>query len=235
MSWKKNFTYKGERHVEATVGEQEIRFYPNQLGILEKLATLSDPVTAAINMLMGTEGRDYETVTKHFTEGEGESAVTSEETIIGVTSPESMRERLSQREEGIKQLLSMIGDGRNLRLLGVAWIDSMKEIFPRKKGGPGPELVEEFLFGDGDEYDGLEIPQMIQIMIGWMRANANILGGMGEQLIGYVKGQMESRLQSVSTSDSDEGTDPISGEDSKMQLSPVSDSDSDSTTSKSST
>jgi hypothetical protein len=230
-NWKSTFTYKSKRYVEQPVGDDEnvVRFYPNQLGILEQLAELSDPITEAINKLMGAEGRNYQTETKSYVEGD----MQVEETVIGSTDRESMRARVEERGEGIKSLVAALGNGRNLRLFGLAWMDSMKEEFGRKRGGHSPEMVEEFLFGDGEDYEGLEVPQMIQIMSGWLRANAKVFGDLGERLVGFVKAQMEQRLRDESTSD--EGAETTNGEGSKIPSSQPSDSDSPLATSKSST
>ena len=233
-NWKKTFTYRGKRYVTQEFGEgeemREVRFYPNQLGILEDLASLSEPITTAINKIMGAEGRNYTTETKSSSEGD----YSVEETVIGATDPDALRARVQEREEGINGLVKALGNQRNLRLMGKAWMDSMKEEFGRVRGGHSPEQVEEFLFGDGDGYEGLEVPDMVQIMSGWLRANSKVFGQMGERLVGYVKAQVESRLQSQSTSEEDE-TNPTSGDDSKTQSSQPSDTDSSLETSKSST
>jgi hypothetical protein len=230
MNWKKTFTYKGKRSVEATVGGNDVKFYPNQLGILQDLASLSQPVAKAINLLVGAEGRDHNTVSKSFTEGEGKNTVVVDETIIEAVSAESKQFRTQQREDGIATIVNMLGDTKNLHIMGMAWMDSMRDEFPRKRGGYDPKSVDEFLYGeegaDDDHtlYQGLEVPQMMEIMSGWMRANAKVFGEVGERLVGYVKNQMASRLQNDSVS-TEEPT-PNSGDSSKTPSSQLSPSDS---------
>ena len=227
MSWKNKLSYKASRAVEQTVNGEKMRFYPNQLGILEDLATLSKPVTRAINLLVGNEGRNYKTDTKSFTEGRGDKAVVVEETVIHSSDQGSIAARIKERDDAIGGLIDMIGDGRNLRLLGKAWMDSMMDEFPRKRGGAQPQEVEEFLFGDGKDWGGLEIPTMIEMMGGWLRANSRVFGELGEKLVGVAKAKIEEHLRAASTSVQ---PNPTNGSDSKTPSSPPSPSDSDSKT-----
>jgi hypothetical protein len=100
-------------------------------------------------------------------------------------------------------------------------MDSLRDEFPMQKDRSAAE-VDEFLDGDGDGYEGLDLPQMRDLIVGWMQANSKVFGSAGEQVVGLVKGRLESlRSESPSTEES-----PTSGASSKTPSSEPSDSDS---------
>jgi hypothetical protein len=135
-------------------------------------------------------------------------------TVEAVT-PQIADHRRKERDQAIDELLDGLTNERNKLLFGALLMDSMRDDFPYKKSRP-PAEIEEFLFGDGQSYDGLDAPMLVEMVLGWLKANAKVFGKAGEKVAGLVKG----KLGALDRSNSEAMTSTVDGSSSKMPSSP---------------
>jgi len=220
MSRFKRFTFRGKRYIEGEVAGETFRFYPNRMALLEQARDLSQPIAQAISILFADETKDNDSAVKRHHEGE----FYMEDITTTAISTEMATYRQKQRSEAITTIMGSLADARSVILLGKLFMDSLREEFPYKKERSARE-VEEFLYGeepseDGEEgesaYEGLDMPVLIQLFSGWMRANSKVFGDLGEKVVGLIKGRLE-QLQPDSNS---EMTIPTSGSSFKNPTSP---------------
>lgn len=236
-TWKDRFTYNSKSAVEHVVNGNTIRFYPNRIGLLTELAEVSKPIAHALATLFGEGRSDATSVSERYSDKprkDIKSGVeTAESTVDKITveavTPEVADHRRTERNKAIDELLDGLTNERNRTLFGRLLMDSMRDEFPYKKNRPAPE-VEAFLDGDGERYEGLDMPMLVALVTGWLKANAKVFGSTGERLAGLVKGKLEA-LQVPSTSG--ETTSTAGGSSSKTPSSEPSDSDSSGDSSKS--
>ena len=229
-TWKDRFAYNSKSAVEHEVNGNKLRFYPNRIGLLTELAEISKPIAHALATLFGDARGDATSVSERYSDKprkDLKSGVeTAESTVDKITveavSPEVADHRRKERDAAIDELLDGLTNERNRLLFGRLLMDSLRDEFPYKKDRPAPE-VEEFLFGDGEQYQGLDAPQLVALVTGWLKANAKVFGSAGERVAGLVKGKLEA-LQAPSISG--ERTNPAGGYSSKTPSSEPSDSDS---------
>lgn len=235
-SWKDRFAYNSKSAVEHEVNGHKLRFYPNRIGLLTELAEISKPIAHALATLFGDERGDATSISESYKDKprkdlktgiETAESVVDKITVEAVTA-EVANHRRGERNQAIDELLDGLTNERNRILFGRLLMDSLRDDFPYKKDRPPPE-VEEFLFGDNEEYTGLDAPILVEMVTGWLKANAKVFGSTGEKVVGLVKGKL-SALQAPSPSV--EKTNTTDGSNSKMPSSGQSDSDSDSSSSK---
>lgn len=225
-TWKSRFTYSSKNAVEHEVNGNTLRFYPNRIGLLTELAEISKPIAHAMATLMG-ENQDRASVSKNqkqnpkrAKDGTESAEFSSDEIVIQAVSVELADHRRKERDGAIDELLDGLTNKRNRLMLGALLMDSLREEFEFKKERP-PAEIEEFLFGDGEEYQGIDMPILVEMVKGWLKANSKVFGAMGEQMGARVKAMLGA-LQNPSTS---EGmTSPTDGSSSKTPSSPESDS-----------
>jgi len=219
MSWQKQFTFRDKRSIKHQVSGQEFRFYPNRMALLNEARDLSGPIAKAINTLFADQSRDAGSAVKRHHEGD----FFMEDIQTEPLSIEMAQHRLAERNEAIETILDTLADERSIRLLGKLFMDSLRDNFPYAKDRSIAD-VEEFLFGEGedDEYQGLDMPTVVELFQGWMKANATVFGEAGEQLVGLVR----AKIEGLRADSSSEPTSPTNGEPSKTPTSPQSDTDS---------
>lgn len=215
------FTFRGKRHVEHTVGGEKFRFYPNRMALLEEARDLSAPIAKSISVLFADESKDTKSAVKRHQEGEGKDGFFMEDITTEAITTEMAAHRQSERDKAIETIMESL-DARSVILLGKLFMDSLRDEFTYKKQRSAQE-VEEFLYGEEEEaedgeaaYTGLDMPILIQLFSGWMKANAKVFGELGEKLTGLVRGRLE-QLQGDSNL---ETTIPVSGSSSKTPTSP---------------
>jgi hypothetical protein len=226
MSWRKRFTFRDKRSIKHEVSGQEFRFYPNRMALLTEARDLSGPIAKAINTLFADQSRDNGSNVKRQHEGE----FFLEDISTQPLSIEMAEHRMAERNGAIEQILNTLADSRSIILLGRMFMDSLRDDFEYKKDR-SPADVEEFLFGEegaDDDYEGLDMPVLIELFQGWMKANATVFGEAGESMVGLVRKKLESLQISESSS---ETTDPTNGDSSKTPSSPQSEPDSQPSTS----
>lgn len=236
-TWKKLLTFRGKRHVEHEVGGQELNFYPNKMALLEQARDLSGPVAKAINTLMTDTSRDSKSMVKRLSGTDPDGAIDADEPEIlemqeittDAISTQMAEFRLNQRNEAIETLLTTIADQRNRILLGAMFMDSLRDLFPYHQNRPTSE-IEEFLYGDGEEYEGLDIPQLCDMLVGWMKANSKTFGSMGEKVVEFMQKRMGDLAPSEDRSEEGD-VKTTSGETSKTPTLLQSDGDSEPTSS----
>jgi len=217
MSKFARFTFRGKRYVEHDVGGESFRFYPNRMALLEEARDLSAPIAKSISILFADETKDTKSNVKRHQEGEFfMEDITTEAISTGMA-----QHRQGERDKAIETILASL-DARSIILVGKLFMDSLRDEFPYKRQRSARE-VEEFLYGvecveseEDEEYTGLDMPMLIQLFSGWMKANAKVFGELGEKLTGLVRGRLD-QLQGDSNS---ETTTPVSGSSSKTPTSP---------------
>jgi len=216
MGWKDKFTFKEKHAVEQQVGENTLRFYPNRIHVLPELAELSKPIAAALATLFAEKGNDAAVSDEKIESPEG----TIRRSTVQAISPETIKARDAQLRSALGEVLDVLADKRNCYKFGVLIMDSLREVFPHARDR-SPELVEEFLFGDGepDGHPGFALPEMAQLIRGWIAANTRQFGDTGKILAAAV----ESRLGGLrSNSPSEETTEMPAGSSSKTPSSSLS-------------
>ena len=227
MSRFKKFTFRDRRHVDHKVNGETFRFYPNRMALLTQARDLAEPVAKAITTLFADQSRDAGSNVKRHHEGEFFMEDIKTEGI----DIDMAKHRVNERADAISTILGTMSDPRSLVLLGKLFMDSLRDEFPYQKERSARE-VEEFLYGEegeDSEYEGLDMPVLVELFQGWMKANATTFGETGESLVGLVRAKIEG-LVADSGQDS-ETTNPTSGEPSKTPSSQQSDSDSPPSTS----
>lgn len=203
MSWGKRVkTFQEKRSIVHPIKDLgDIRFYPNRMGQLQQLRSVSENVTSSMAVLFSDTSGDADGTTETRTDGNGFEMQTSTASAV---STDVLAYRAKERKEAISRIFE-VADRRNLMLIGEMLMDSMREEFKYSRSR-GPQEVEEFLFGTQgspssedaeaiEEGEGaIDVCLFTELMQGWIKANSKVFGSMGEKLAGLVKG----RLQSVS-------------------------------------
>lgn len=225
MSWKKRFTFRDKRYIEHEVGGESFRFYPNRMALLTEARDLSTPVAKAISVLFADESKDNDSAVKRHHEGE----FFMEDITTTAISKDMAQYRQAERDKAIEEIMGSLADARSLVLLGRLFMDSLRDEFDYKRDRSAKD-VEEFLYGhegSDEEYQGLDLPVLVEMFGGWMKANAKVFGQAGEKMVGLVKG----RLEQLQTESDSETTDSTNGNDSKTPSSPPLEQDSELSTS----
>ncbi len=222
MSWKKRFTFRDKRGTECKVGGKDFIFYPNRLALLTEARDLSGPIAKAINTLFADESRDAGSSVKRTHEGE----FFMEDIKTDPLSLDMAKHRVDQRSEAIETIMGTLADKKALNLLGRLFMDSLRDEFPYKLDRSYAD-VEYFLYGDPDDteddYNGLDMPTLVEMFQGWMKGNAKVFGAAGEKMVGMVREKVEGLRKSSEL----ETTNPTNGEPSKIPTSQQSEQDSE--------
>lgn len=218
MSWKSRFTFRTKHYIEHDVCGTTMRFYPNRMALLSEVRDLSAPVAKAISVLFADESRDSGTAVKRHREGEFYMEDITTEPI----SEEMATYRQNERERAIETIFNTLADKRSVIVLGRLLMDSLRDEFPYKSDRDALE-VEEFLYGEegsDSEYRGIDMPTLVALFGGWLKANQKVFGDTGERMVGVVRRRLED-LQPGSDSKTPElETTPTNGESSSKPSSP---------------
>lgn len=214
MGWKDRFTFRERHFVTHEVGGIKFNFYPNRIALLHELAEVSKPIATALGALFADQSRDTASAEKVMLQGD----TTIKETTLQSISPELAAHRAKERDDALKALLDAVSDPRNRLLIGKLLMDSLRDEFPfARDRHPGD--VEEFLYGDGKDYAGLDTPALSGMVQGWIKANAKVFGPAGEMVAAQLKGQLGGIVAPLSASPSENPEQP-SGSSSKTPSSP---------------
>jgi hypothetical protein len=212
MSWQKRFTFRDKRSIKHQVNGQEFRFFPNRMALLTQARDLAEPIAKAVNTLFVDQSRDSGSNVKRTYEGD----FSIEDITTKALDIEMAKHRVAERESAIQTIMGTLADRRALMLLGMLFMDSLREDFPYAKDRH-PSDVEEFLYGsEGGQYEGLDAPVLMELFQGWMKANVSTFGESGESLVGLVK----TKIEGIVSEQNSETTDPTNGEPSKTPSSP---------------
>jgi hypothetical protein len=211
MGWKNRMTFRGKRHVEHEVEGQTFNFYPNRIALLQEAAELSQPVADAIMTLMNGP-KDSDSGSKFVRQQDGDFV--REDTEASAPTIEVLEYRRKERSDAIKQVFDALGDPRSRLLLGKLLMDSLREEFKFSNERSTSE-IEEFMYGDGEEYAGLDTPVLFSFLTGWMKANARVFGKSGESLVGLVKKKLDNLQVESLLEEEPTGTAPTNGSSSK--------------------
>lgn len=219
VAWKERFTYNQKSAVEHEVNGNQLRFYPNRMGLLTELAEMSKPIAHALLTLFGEARSDSTSVSESYKDKPRKDLKTGVETsesvvdkiTVEAVSPEIADHRRKERQGAIDELLDGFSSVRNKLLLGALIMDSLRDDFPYKKDRPAIE-IEEFLYGDKGDYTGIDAPMLVQLVAGWLKANSKVFGPAGEQVAELVRGKLAA-LQNRSVSEPT--TSPVDGSSSR--------------------
>lgn len=215
-NWLKKFTFRDKRSITHEVNGTEFKFYPNRMALLAQARDLSEPIASAINVLFADQSRDSGSAVKRTHDGD----FFQEDIQTDALEISMAKHRVSERDAAIKTLTGTLADPMSLMLLGKLFMDSLRDDFPYAVDR-SPRDVDEFLYGseeEGSEYHGLDVPQLMELFQGWMKANSKVFGSAGESMVDLVKAKIETLKESNSVS-----TDSTNGSDSKTPSSPQSD------------
>lgn len=220
MGWKNRGTFRDKHFVEHQVSGETLRFYPNRIALLQDLAELSKPIGAAIAGLFADRSSDSSQTEKVMVQ----SDTTIKESTFQAASVEVLQLRAREREQAVAALLDAVSNPKNRLLLGRLLMDSLREEFPYVNGERKPADVEAFLYG-GTECEPIDLPELAQLIAGWIKANAKQFGKVGEEIAARVRARLggdvevSPNLQSESPSES---PTPSSGSSSRTHSSPPS-------------
>jgi hypothetical protein len=199
---RKAFTDK--HPIQHKVGEEMMDFFPNRLSVLEECAEISRPLVLAMASLMVDSGRMNAAITEDIKDGDMDVRKVTVEAV----STELMAAKQKEREDAINQIFNSLASKKTRILLGRCLMDSLRNEYDYKEVRSAQE-VELFLYGDGKEEEGIDLPTFTELITGWLKANSKCFGSMGETLAGLVKEKV-SVLRSVSRSGKEE-TSPANG------------------------
>jgi hypothetical protein len=125
-----------------TVGDRTLNFYPISVRALTRLRDLAKPIGQALTTLLGSSDRDFATKVE---EKQNADKSMQRTTDIGAISPDLAKQRLAARQEAVSTLVDAVLNPTSAKLLAELLIDSLRDDFERKKGGPIPTDIDTFL------------------------------------------------------------------------------------------
>jgi hypothetical protein len=204
-NWKQRFSVFNRHSVEHEVGGQTFVFYPNSVGLLAEVRDLSAPVAKALASLMADKSGDISSQVRKEREGGYEVEVITTNAV----APEITTMRLDRDAKSIQELIETVCDPKSRMVIGKLLMDSLRAEFEYKKNRSAGE-VEEFLYGDGKEYEGIPIPELVQMIGGWMKANAKVFGETGERMVAVLRGRLSPLSGEGTTTSGQNSSEPSS-------------------------
>jgi len=204
--------------VTAEVGGTEIRFWPISLSMLGRLRSIGRPLAQSIGIILGGGQNDVrqemvqsdDTAVDSVEDTDDDGNTVMRKVLTGVRgthtsrhaiSVELARFRADQKERAIDKLVEAISSEENQLLIAQLIFDSCREVFPRK---PTDIELKEFV------NDSANLVMVGQFIAGILKANAQTLGKLGEQLTDSVAKAVRARM-SVTVEDGEtEGQTPTS-------------------------
>lgn len=198
--------------VEHEVGGQTIKFWPVSLRMLTELRSIGRPIAQALGAIMSGGQNDVsqemtqsdDTTTDVVDDVDAQGNPIKRKVLVGVSGTNTRRDavsvdlaefRANQKERAIDRLIDAISD-QNMLVLVKLIFDSCREIFPRN---PSNDDLSEFV----TEHANTVV--VTQFVGGLMKANAQSLGKLGEQLTESVTRAVRSRISEL---DADGSTEP---------------------------
>lgn len=177
------FTPKGVLH-EVAAGQPSIRFYPISPGLLFQLRSVARPIALALAVLFQDKDRDGGRVLRSFRDPKtGEEGT---ETVLEPVSVEMAKFRSDEREVAIDRLLDAVADEKTRIILArIVW-DSAREDFDRGPGIPSAEQLKQLV-----DSPAMTIEAWGALLKGVAKANAGILGPLGEKLVAKATAAVE--------------------------------------------
>lgn len=206
MGYKDTFTYSDQFFVKVDINGKEIRFYPTRASHFADLARISKPMVNALSALFVENGREETATTENMKDAEGTEIT---KIIVSAITPELAAHKSSERKEAINAIFGCLEDMNNRLIIGKLLMDSMRDEFAYTRDRK-PKDVIEWLEGDGDGYEGIDIPTMALLIGGFIKANAKSFGAQGERLVEAVKGKVSalratSPLATTETASTEDG------------------------------
>jgi len=212
MGFKDRFGFKQRHFVERIIGETTFRFYPNRVGLLPDLAEISRPLAKALSSLFVDRSRDTSVVEKVMTQDKTRVV----ESTVQAVSPETMSARAKERADAMDELVDAVRDERNRIILGRLLMDSLRDEFPYSPQRSAEDVLA-FLEPDGRDYQGVDMPLLIELAKGWIAANQKVFGAAGEDVVAAARERLGDLNRSRSTIPT-----PAPGPDSRSASSPAS-------------
>lgn len=198
-------------------GLGELSFYPNRLNLMSEVRDLSEPVLRGLSLMFEDTRADQAATTKKYTEGD----MQVEEIEVHPSSVELLSKRQEDKATALAELMSVICDPRSRMILGTLLMDSLRDEFSQEEL-KSPAKVNDFLYGTEDDgSDALDLPMMVGLMQGWIKANAQVFGDAGKKVmellqdkVGDLQAVSRSTIQTETTGDSSKSpsSSPLDGD-----------------------
>jgi len=180
--WRAKTSLFEKKYVERQIGEATWRFYPVSVARLFQLRETIKTICGSASALFGSNKDDCGQQIEKITSNDGEIQRTNVEAI----QPALAELRAKQRREGIRESIDSLLSDQNKLAIGRLLADSLREEFPRN---PKDEEIVEFI-------DGLDLGQMVEMLMGFAAANAKVFGPVGEKMRGALQSKLDELVQS---------------------------------------
>ena len=157
--------------VPVQVGDQTLNFYPISVKTVMRLRDIAKPIGQALSVLLTSNERDFST--KVVDENLPDTGL-RRTTDVGAITPELSKQRQTARQEAIATLVDAILSPASANLLAEMLMDSLRDNFERKKGGPTPTEIAAFL----EELTADLLPEMLH---GLAEANKKLFAPLKER------------------------------------------------------
>jgi hypothetical protein len=170
--------FVSSKPVEQDVCGTSINFYPNRIISLGNVEALSGDVLKAVKVLFEKQDGRTSIVERH----DDADGFSSEKIVSTSAEPAVIKARDERTNQALQTIVQAVCSRKSQVALGTLLMDSMRDEFPYKRQRSMAE-IEEFLYGDeGGEYPGLEVPQIVDMLKGWLSANAQQFGDVGKRM-----------------------------------------------------
>ena len=169
--------------VEREINDHTVAFYMCSLSTCARLSGLLSKMAGHLTVLLGTDGsKDQGRIEEDFIE----DGTTMSKTAYSPINPDLARLRTSQKQNAVEGAINALLDDKNRAAVGRLIMDSMRDIFPRRKKRTDDEC-REFV-------DHMDLAVFMQFVSGMAAANAKLFGDLGKTLGRAVQDQAEKLL-----------------------------------------
>lgn len=188
-SWKEQLDFLSPKGIEHEVQGKKLMFYPISNKILFQLKEVAKPLASAIAALFPDARKDVGTKYDYADDPDvapGKERLLHMETE-GISAQLALL-RLDTKEKAIIGIIDALTDSNNALVIGRVIVDSLKDVFERDS--MSPQETTKFM-------ENMSIDTLKDMLLGLMKANAKVLGPLGEKVNRLVKLTMEDRLANL--------------------------------------
>lgn len=190
--WQERLTFLTPAAVEHVVCGKTLRFYPISVDLITELRHFIAPLAETIMVLL-TNTRSDTGVQQESIDDQKER-VSTRRTIMEGISPELAKHRDGQKSEAVMKLLEALFAEQTALVVASLIIDSLRDEFSRADARD-PQVAEQFLKGD-DNRPGLDARTMVEFLVGWAKANKEVMGPLGLDAVRELAAKRLSELTS---------------------------------------
>lgn len=170
MAKSRTFAFLSNPGVKHDVNGTETLFYRLSMDALFELEALTLPLSKAAAMLMSSPERQSGVTLEKFVSAAGENIDRS----VHQATPCDLAEKVAnQRAEAIGTIVKTVFGGECKMQIGIFLLDSLTPT--KEKHRFEPEEIESF-------FSQMDLPTVIQLVIGAIKANAEAFGPLGKQV-----------------------------------------------------